>query len=522
MSPRNSLKGRQLYRILFYGVIFTVLAVGALAFWGVREIRHDAAVLAVESSARGLSGAVTVLVNAVAGANEEIDRKTLSSLRPESLRRTLTAVLGRHPNLASVMVADGKGLRYMLSRRDDGLVEAIPDGEQGKERWLFIGQDGSSESAAPAPDFDHRAVDEALTAELAAMQPGQVQWRSASRIHASGESWLVASTLVESDGNHYLMSYVFPIDAVARQLEGAEKGGAERIFLYWPNGRVLPITGLDVDQGGKGAASPVFDAGAVPDPVIAGATRKLAAAKAGANRPFAYSVDGAVWWGYVLPLSVFGETMSLGVAVPWKNIVSTLTSDNFLIFFGGFLVLLAIASLAVLHRNKGRIEAMGLRQRAPRTAQDVLRLIAEGESASVEFKQTLRFNLKAGKNGREIEHASLKTVAGFMNSEGGTLLVGVADNGAVTGFDEDKFENADKALLHFNNLVNQCIGTEFARYLDTAVIEVQGREVLRVHCIPAKAPAFLRDGKTEEFYVRSGPASRQLSLVQFYEWLKKH
>ncbi|MEF2231981.1 MAG: ATP-binding protein [Pseudodesulfovibrio sp.] len=516
MSPRTGLKGRQLYRILFCGVIFTVLAVGAFAFWGVREVRRDAAVLAVENSARGLSGAVTVLVNAVTGANDEIDLKILSSLSPESLRHTLSAMLERHPNLASVMVADAGGLRYMLSRRDDGVVETVPGS------WRFVRADGTAEAMAPPVGFDRAVVDKALAAEFAGLQPGQVRWRSASRFHSAGESWLTASSLVESGGKQYLMSYVFPIDAVARQLEGAEKGGAERIFLYWASGLVLPISGLGVDQEQTGRVSRAFDADAVPDPVIAGATRMLAKGRAEAGKPFSYTVDGGVWWGYVLPLSVFGDTMALGVAVPWKNIVSTLTSDNFLLFFGGVLVLLATAGLIVLHRFRDRIKAMGLRQRTPRTDQDVLRLIAEGESATLEFKQTLRFNLKAGKNGREIEHASLKTVAGFMNSEGGILLVGVADDGVVTGFDEDRFESADKALLHFNNLVNQCIGTEFARYLDTAIIEVQGRAVLRVHCLPAKAPAFLRDGKAEEFYVRSGPASRQLSLIQFYEWLKKH
>jgi len=178
--------------------------------------------------------------------------------------------------------------------------------------------------------------------------------------------------------------------------------------------------------------------------------------------------------------------------------------------------------LFVLHRNRGSIEAMGRRRGAAKTSEEVLHLIAEGESGKLEFKQTLRFNLKAGKNGREIEHAALKTVAGFMNSEGGTLLVGVADTGEITGFTEDRFESADKALLHFNNLVNQYIGTEFSRYLNTSLIEVQGKEVLRVHCIPAGTPAFLMQGKNEEFYVRSGPASRQLTIRQFYEWLQEH
>ncbi len=165
---------------------------------------------------------------------------------------------------------------------------------------------------------------------------------------------------------------------------------------------------------------------------------------------------------------------------------------------------------------------MGLRRDAARTAQDVLQLVATGESGTLEFKQTLRFNLRAGKNGKEIEHANMKTVAAFMNSEGGTLLVGVADNGEVTGFEEDKLGNDDKALLHFNNLVNQQIGTEFARYIDTVIIDVQGKHIIRAYCMPAAAPAIIKNGQSEEFYVRSGPASRQLSLSQFYEWLQNH
>ena len=79
-----------------------------------------------------------------------------------------------------------------------------------------------------------------------------------------------------------------------------------------------------------------------------------------------------------------------------------------------------------------------------------------------------------------------------------------------------------KALLHFNNLVNQQIGTEFSRYINTTIIEVQGKRVLRAYCTPAAVPAILKNGQNEEFYVRSGPASRQLSLSQFYEWLQNH
>ena len=153
----------------------------------------------------------------------------------------------------------------------------------------------------------------------------------------------------------------------------------------------------------------------------------------------------------------------------------------------------------------------------------MLRLIAEGESGVLEFKQTLRFNLKSGKNGKEIEHASLKSVAGFLNSEGGILLIGVADDGAVAGFEEDRFENADKALLHFNNLVNQQIGTEFSRYLESRVNRGPGQK-RACRPLPARRrPRHPRHpARPRNFYVRSGPASRQLTLSQFYDWLQKH
>ena len=56
-------------------------------------------------------------------------------------------------------------------------------------------------------------------------------------------------------------------------------------------------------------------------------------------------------------------------------------------------------------------------------------LIDVGESGEVEFKSTLRWHLHAERMDKEIEHASLKTIAAFLNTAGGTLLIGVNDDG---------------------------------------------------------------------------------------------
>jgi len=54
-------------------------------------------------------------------------------------------------------------------------------------------------------------------------------------------------------------------------------------------------------------------------------------------------------------------------------------------------------------------------------------LIREGESKSVEFKETLSLDVKKGSKEKYIETSAIKTLAAFMNTSGGTLLIGVND-----------------------------------------------------------------------------------------------
>ena len=62
-------------------------------------------------------------------------------------------------------------------------------------------------------------------------------------------------------------------------------------------------------------------------------------------------------------------------------------------------------------------------------------LIAEGESDELEFKATLRWDLEEGITAKRLEDVAMKAVAAFANSQGGTLLIGVADDGEVLGLE---------------------------------------------------------------------------------------
>lgn len=148
-----------------------------------------------------------------------------------------------------------------------------------------------------------------------------------------------------------------------------------------------------------------------------------------------------------------------------------------------------------------------------------LELIKMGEDDQVEYKSTLRMNAHIGKKDPRIEQASLKTVAAFLNSKGGTLLVGVADEGTILGMEQDKFANHDKCLLHFTNLVKDKLGSFHLKYMDFDLDEVEGKFVLRVDCFPSTRPVYYTDGNLDRFYIRTGPATTDMRLSQVYDYI---
>jgi hypothetical protein len=112
-------------------------------------------------------------------------------------------------------------------------------------------------------------------------------------------------------------------------------------------------------------------------------------------------------------------------------------------------------------------------------------LIKKGECETIEFKSTLRWNKEAKRDDDKIEQAVIKTIAAFLNTGGGTLLVGVNDKGIRVGFFE----------------------------------AWSGETILRVHCQRSEVPAYV-DGNF--LYIRSGASSEALPGDQIYSYVSSH
>ena len=148
-------------------------------------------------------------------------------------------------------------------------------------------------------------------------------------------------------------------------------------------------------------------------------------------------------------------------------------------------------------------------------------VISSGESDAVEFKATLRTNLHSDKPDKRMELSVLKTLAGFLNTNGGTLIVGVSDDGTPVGIEVDKFPNEDKMNLHLVNIINSRMGPQSMIAMHTHFQDYKNSRVLVVNCVQSQSPVFVKDGDVERFYIRTGPATTELQGSQMQDYIRR-
>lgn len=147
---------------------------------------------------------------------------------------------------------------------------------------------------------------------------------------------------------------------------------------------------------------------------------------------------------------------------------------------------------------------------------DLRVLIAKGESANLEFKSSFRWDLKENKVNRALEGVVLKTLAGYMNGNGGTLLIGVADDGSIVGLENDyktlKKQDRDGFEQALMTAVATQLGGDACHSVQAVFQSLEQKDVCRVIAAPAHRPVYLRSGEVPKLYVRTGVSTRELNV----------
>ncbi|HYN08080.1 MAG TPA: RNA-binding domain-containing protein [Vicinamibacterales bacterium] len=161
--------------------------------------------------------------------------------------------------------------------------------------------------------------------------------------------------------------------------------------------------------------------------------------------------------------------------------------------------------------------------RVHRRAEDLLK---QHESKTLEFKSTLRWDLKSDRqDDKLVTHGVLKTIAAFLNTDGGDLLIGVADDRSIVGIEHDRLDSDDKFMRHLVQVVRNGLGERAGTCVDTQIQVVQGKTVCLVICQRSPEPVFLKWKGMEatpdgDFFVRSGPRTDKLSPESAAEFIR--
>ncbi len=145
-------------------------------------------------------------------------------------------------------------------------------------------------------------------------------------------------------------------------------------------------------------------------------------------------------------------------------------------------------------------------------------LLRAGEGERLELKTSARWDDRKGAGNRQLELVVARTVAGFLNAAGGTLLIGVDDDGSVVGLESDYHTLQSKGRDGFERfligLVAHRLGTDACALVHVVFHEVEGKDVCRVIVDPSPVPVFLSDGNRSHYYLRTGNATRELDVAE--------
>ncbi len=158
--------------------------------------------------------------------------------------------------------------------------------------------------------------------------------------------------------------------------------------------------------------------------------------------------------------------------------------------------------------------------------EEVQELILAGESDTVEFKSTLRYDLRSKEVNKKLEYVIAKTIAAFMNSAGGNLFIGVDDNQNMLGLVDDistlSKPNVDGFELHLVEVIKKYIGAGLISHIKISFPIVEDTQICRIKVSKSGKPVFTQHEGREDFFVRSGCSSQPLGREEQSAYEKSH
>lgn len=152
--------------------------------------------------------------------------------------------------------------------------------------------------------------------------------------------------------------------------------------------------------------------------------------------------------------------------------------------------------------------------------------IKNGENNYIEFKSTLRWDLREEKINKEMNYMVIKAITAFLNTEGGILYIGVADDSEILGLDKDyntfSKKNRDGFLLFLNDLLINYFSKKIFTFVEANIEEINGKDIAIIRVKKSSSPVFITEKKEKFFYIRGSASVQKLDLEETAGYIKSH
>jgi hypothetical protein len=149
-------------------------------------------------------------------------------------------------------------------------------------------------------------------------------------------------------------------------------------------------------------------------------------------------------------------------------------------------------------------------------------LITSGESPIVEFKESIRWDVRRGQLNDDLRMEIPRAIAGFLNADGGTLLLGVTSGGMPVGLTKDmslsRPATIDGLMIFLANLLRDTLGGANAARVSFSTTSIDGNDLLALSVGPADRPVFVQIGRSTHFYRRIATTTANLDMRQAVEY----
>lgn len=250
----------------------------------------------------------------------------------------------------------------------------------------------------------------------------------------------------------------------------------------------------------------------------------------GKNIPgtFSFNYNAEFWWGQAVLIPVDGVN-GLVLSMSQQALYYSSFIDHVVEFI--IIVLLNFLTLFFLVRliRKPHQSLVDF-TKSQSNDQHASELIKLGETSQLEFKSSFRYDYNLKVVNKDLESVIAKSIAAFSNASGGTLLIGVNDEGGILGLEKDINTLKRKDIDFFENTLRVFLNKTFTVSFVTQNLKmkfpvIDNKVICRIDTLAGNEPVFVeinkKGAKSERFYLRSGNTSQEIvSLREINDYIK--